>query len=116
VGENRPPRVGGQTGQRRVRDRAGARGQVARDRDAALPGYVVTGYHLLFVPGATPRDIVARLNAESVKALEAPVTKERLASLGLEPAGGTPADCAKLVKADIERWAPVVKAGGARPD
>jgi tripartite-type tricarboxylate transporter receptor subunit TctC len=50
------------------------------------------------------------------KALDLSATKERLASLGLEPVGGTAADCAKLVKADIERWAPVVKAGGARPD
>lgn len=84
--------------------------------ESALPGFVVTGFHLLFVPGATPAEIVTRLNAESMKALQLPATKERLASLGLDPAGGTPSDCAKLVKTDIERWAPVVKAGGARPD
>ena len=84
--------------------------------ESALPGFIVTGFHLLFVPGATPPDIVARLNAETVKALEQAAIRERLASLGLEPAGGTPAECAKLVKADIERWAPVVKAGGARAD
>ena len=50
--------------------------------ESALPGYVVTGYHLLFVPAATPSEIVARLNAEVVKALELPATKERFASLG----------------------------------
>ena len=84
--------------------------------ESALPHFVVTGFHLLFVPGATPAEIVAKLNAESVKALEAPATKERLASLGLEPAGGTAADCAKLVNTDIARWAPVIKASGARAD
>jgi tripartite-type tricarboxylate transporter receptor subunit TctC len=84
--------------------------------ESALPGYIVTGFHLLFVPGATPPDILARLNAESVKALQAPATRERLASLGLEAVGGSSDDCARLVKADIARWAPVVKAGGARPD
>jgi len=84
--------------------------------ESALPGYVVTGFHLMFVPGATPAEIVSRLNAEANKALESPATRERLASLGLDPAGGSTADCAKLVKADIERWAPVVKAGGARAD
>jgi tripartite-type tricarboxylate transporter receptor subunit TctC len=84
--------------------------------EGSLPGYVVTGFHLLFVPGATPPEILSRLNAESVKALQMPATRERLASLGLEPIGGTSADCAKLVKADIARWAPVVKSGGARPD
>ena len=84
--------------------------------ESALRGYVVTGFHLFFAPAATPADIVAKLNAETVKALESAPVKERLASLGLDPVGGTPADCAKLVKSDIERWAPVVKAGGARPD
>ena len=84
--------------------------------ETALPGYVVTGFHLLFAPGATPADIVSKLNAEAVKALESAPVKERLASLGLDPVGSTPADCAKHVRADIERWAPVVKAGGAKPD
>ncbi|RPI43490.1 MAG: hypothetical protein EHM59_15285 [Betaproteobacteria bacterium] len=84
--------------------------------EGALPGYIVTGFHLLFVPGATPAEIVARLNAETAKAMAQAATRERLASLGLEPVGGTAADCARLVKADIERWGPVVKAGGARPD
>lgn len=84
--------------------------------ESALPEYVVTGFHLLFAAGATPPEILARLSTESMKALESPAIRERLASLGLEPVGGTPAECAKLVKADIERWTPVVKAGGARPD
>jgi len=84
--------------------------------ESGLKEFIVTGFHLLFVPGATPPEIVARLNEESVKALETTALKERLASLGLEPMGGTPADCTKLVKADLERWGPVVKAGGARAD
>jgi tripartite-type tricarboxylate transporter receptor subunit TctC len=84
--------------------------------ESALPGYVVTGFHLLFAPGATPAEIVTRLNAESVRAIESAPVRERLAALGLEPVGGSTADCAKLVQADIARWGPVVKAGGARPD
>jgi tripartite-type tricarboxylate transporter receptor subunit TctC len=84
--------------------------------EGAVPGFVVTGFHLLFVPSGTPQEIVARLNGELNKALQLPATRERLASLGLEPVGGSSADCAKLVKADIERWAPVVKAGGMRPE
>ena len=84
--------------------------------EGALPGYIVTGFHLLFAPGATPPEILSRLNAEAVKAIQMPATRERLASLGLEPVGGSSADCAKLVKSDIARWEPVVKAGGARAD
>jgi tripartite-type tricarboxylate transporter receptor subunit TctC len=84
--------------------------------ESAVPGFIVTGFFLLMAPSATPAEIVARLNSETAKALESPAIRERLSSLGLEPAGGSPADCAKLVQADIARWAPVVKAGGAKPD
>jgi tripartite-type tricarboxylate transporter receptor subunit TctC len=84
--------------------------------ESAVPGFIVTGFHLLIVPGATPPEIVARLNAETLKALEAPAVRERLVTLGLEPAGTSPADCAKHVQTDIARWVPVVKAGGARAD
>ena len=57
-----------------------------------------------------------RLNAESVKAIESPAVRERLASLGLEPVGSSSADCAKLVRSDIERWGPVVKAANITID
>jgi tripartite-type tricarboxylate transporter receptor subunit TctC len=84
--------------------------------EAAVPGFIVTGFHLLLVPAQTPPDIVARLNGEMLKALESSVLKERLSTLGLEPAGSSPPDCAKHIAADIARWAPVVKAGGAKAD
>jgi tripartite-type tricarboxylate transporter receptor subunit TctC len=83
---------------------------------SAVPGFIVTGFHLLLVPAGTPTEIVSRLNAETLKALESPAVKERFGTLGLEPAGGSPAQCAKHITADIARWAPVVKAGGASPD
>ena len=84
--------------------------------ESAVPGFIVTGFHLLLVPGATPQDIVARLSSEAAKALESAALKDRLTTFGLEPVGSSPADCAKFVQADIARWAPVVKAGGARAD
>jgi tripartite-type tricarboxylate transporter receptor subunit TctC len=84
--------------------------------ESGVPGYVVTGFHLLLVPGATPADIVTKLNAETVKALESAAIREKLASFGLEPAGSSPAECAKFIQAQIARWAPVVKAGGIRVD
>lgn len=84
--------------------------------ESAVPGYIVTGFYLLMAPAGVPQEIVARLNAEVNKALETAAMKERLATLGLEPAGGSSADCAKLVANDIARWAPVVKTGGARAD
>ena len=102
----------------------GAGGQGARhcnDRrqtldESGVRGYVVTGFHLLLAPGATPADIVMKLNAETVKALESPAIREKLASFGLEPAGSSPAECAKFVPVQIALWTPVMKAGGIRAD
>jgi tripartite-type tricarboxylate transporter receptor subunit TctC len=97
-----------------------ARSPVAPDvptlNESAVPGYVVTGFYLLMAPGATPPEIIAKLNSETAKAIASPQIRERLSGLGLEPGGGSPADCAKLVREDVARWAPVVKAGGATPD
>ena len=97
-------------------NRSPAAPEVPTLTESALPGFVVTGFYLLMAPGGLPQDILARLNTETAKAMQTPAMKERLANLGLEPVGGTPAECAKLIAADIARWGPVVKAGGARPD
>jgi tripartite-type tricarboxylate transporter receptor subunit TctC len=59
---------------------------------------------------------VARLNSETLKALDSPVLKERLSTLGLEPAGSSTSECAKHIEADIKRWAPVIKIAGAKAD
>jgi tripartite-type tricarboxylate transporter receptor subunit TctC len=90
--------------------------EVPTVHESAVPGFIVTGFHLLIVPGATPPEIVAKLNAETLKALESPAVKDRLTALGLEPAGTSSSDCAKHIQTDIARWVPVVKAGGARAD
>ena len=90
--------------------------QVPTLDESGVRGYVVTGFHLLLAPGATPADIVAKLNAETVKALESPAIREKLASFGLEPASSSPAECAKFVPAQIALWTPVMKAGGIRAD
>jgi tripartite-type tricarboxylate transporter receptor subunit TctC len=42
--------------------------------------------------------------------------KERLATMGLEPVGSSSADCGKFIQAEISKWAPIVKASGAKPD
>jgi tripartite-type tricarboxylate transporter receptor subunit TctC len=90
--------------------------EVPTVHESAVPGFIVTGFHLLIVPGATPPEIVAKLNAETIKALESPAVRDRLTALGLEPAGTSSADCAKHIQTDIARWVPVVKAGGAKAD
>jgi tripartite-type tricarboxylate transporter receptor subunit TctC len=84
--------------------------------ESGLPGFVVTGYHLLLAPGATPAAIIGRLNAETAKALDSAAMREQLASFGLEPAGGSSAACTQFIQTEIARWTSVVKAGGITVD
>lgn len=63
----------------------------------------------LFAPAGTPKDIVARLNQETVKALSAPEVRETLTTQGAEPGGGTPQELSKLVQDDIGKWSKVVQ-------
>ena len=84
--------------------------------ETAVKGFVVTGFYIMMAPAGTPRDIIAKLNAESVKALQSPQFKERLAALGLEPVGSSPEAATAFIQAEISKWAPVVKAAGATAD
>ena len=70
----------------------------------------------MLAPAGTPRDIVAKLNSASVKALAAAEMRERLAAQGADPVGNTPEQFATFIKAEIDKWAKIVKASGARVD
>jgi tripartite-type tricarboxylate transporter receptor subunit TctC len=67
-------------------------------------------------PAGTPQAIVERLNKEIVAAVHAPEAKKRLAELGVDPVGNTPAEATKLVNDEIDRWASVVKTAGVKPE
>jgi tripartite-type tricarboxylate transporter receptor subunit TctC len=84
--------------------------------EAALPGYAVTSWFAVFAPAGTPPSIVSVLNREINKALSDPGLRRQLADQGIEPAGGTPAQLAAHVRAEIARWSKVVAESGARVD
>ncbi len=63
----------------------------------------------MYLPAATPREIVAKLNAEVNAILKSPDVIETLARQGLQPTGGTPQDLAELTASDLARWAKVIK-------
>jgi len=84
--------------------------------EAGVPGYEATQWYGVLAPAGTPREIVMRLNAEMVKALARPEVREKLAADGAIPVGNTPEQFGAHIKAEIARWAPVVKASGAQPD
>jgi tripartite-type tricarboxylate transporter receptor subunit TctC len=68
------------------------------------------------VPIGTPREIVARLNTEVVKALRAPDVVERLKSQGAEPVANTPEEFGAFMRAEIEKWGRLVKVAGMKAD
>jgi tripartite-type tricarboxylate transporter receptor subunit TctC len=84
--------------------------------ESAVPGFIVTGFFIMLAPAGTPREIVNKVNAEAARALQSADLRERLATLGLEPVGSTPEVAAAFIKAEIAKWAPVVKAAGMKAD
>lgn len=81
-----------------------------------LPGFEASSWFGLLAPAGTPPDIVNRLQQEVAKALNVPSIKERLTAQGAIPSGDTPQAFTSLIAAEIVKWAPVVKASGARVD
>lgn len=84
--------------------------------EAGVPGYESGVWFGLMVPAGTPKEVVARLNAEAVKGAKAPEFVKRMESLGYNIIPGTPEHMADMIKAEIARWTPIVKASGAKVD
>lgn len=70
---------------------------------------VVTSWHGILAPAGTPREIVNRLNAEWARIVVMPDTREQMLNAGFEPVSSTPEQFAELIKAEIVRWARVMK-------
>ena len=77
--------------------------------ESGLTGFDQGTWFGLLAPAATPKDIVAKVNAEVVKILRMPDVQKRLFEIGAEPVGNTPAEMAATIKSDTEKYAVVVK-------
>ncbi len=106
-------------GRARVLAVAGAR---RSDLVPEVPTFKELGYNLeasawyaLFAPAKTPKDVVERYARAAIEAVRAPDMKQRLEQMGLEPTGLGPAELARILKADYDKWGPVIKASGFKP-
>ena len=83
---------------------------------ANLPGFEMSAWQGVVVPAGTPKEIVARLNAEVNRAAQNPELRARLAAQGSEVLGGTSEQYAAYLRSELQRWTKVVKDAGARAD
>jgi len=84
--------------------------------EAGVPGYQSIAWYGIMAPGATPKEIIARLNREMGAVLDQPDIKGRLEELGSPPVHGTPEEFSAFIRAEIAKWGRVVKASGAKVD
>jgi tripartite-type tricarboxylate transporter receptor subunit TctC len=84
--------------------------------EAGVKGYESGVWFGLSVPAGTPRDIIMRLNTAAVQATKSPEFIKRMTDLGYNIIPGTPEQMESMLKAEIVRWTPIVKASGAKID
>ena len=84
--------------------------------ESGLPGYEVTPWFAVFVPAATPKPIVNKLNAALLDALKSPEIKAKFDGIGAEPLGTTPEELANYLNKEIERWGKVISTNNIKSD
>ena len=84
--------------------------------ESGLPGYETYTWNALFAPAGTPPEVIAKLNEAAVAAVKDPAVQAKLADVGASVVGSTPEELGEHVKAEMAKWAPVVKASGAQID
>jgi len=98
------------------RTRSAAVPDVPTIAESGFPGFEAVTWYSVVAPARIPRDAIERLNGEILQALGAAQVKERLSVLGFEIVGSPPDVLAAYIKSEIVKWAPVVKASGAKVD
>jgi tripartite-type tricarboxylate transporter receptor subunit TctC len=81
-----------------------------------VPGYATDTWYGIVAPAGTPKDVIAKLSAAAVKAIQSPTVRERLSLLGAEPAGTSPEEFRALLEREQKVWAKAVAISGAKAD
>jgi tripartite-type tricarboxylate transporter receptor subunit TctC len=84
--------------------------------EAGVPGVEVASWSAFLVPARTPRDVIEKIQADTVKALAEPAVKHKLEAGGVVIKGSTPDQAAAFLNAELEKWGRVIKAANIRPE
>ena len=95
-----------------TKKRTPAAPQMPTIAESGVPGFDVSSWYAIFAPRKTPPEIVRKVNADIVTALADPATRERLEQLGVVIVGSTPAELAAHLKAEMDKWGPVIQDAG----
>ena len=74
-----------------------------------------TGWYAMFAPAGVPKPTLDRLSKAAMAAIHDPGLKDKLVAMGLQPTGHAPAELARIMKADYDKWGPVIRASGWKP-
>ena len=96
--------------------RAAAAPELPTLAESGYPGFEATSWFALLAPAGTPVAIVRKLHQETVKALAEPDLRAKFSELGMDIVGSSPEQLAAIIKADIPKWAKVIKDSGAKLD
>ena len=82
--------------------------------ESGIPDYEVSGWYGLFAPSGTPREVVARLNAEVARILRLPDVKERFSRAGMRPVGNSQDEFVSYMKSEVAKWRRAVEITGVK--
>lgn len=82
----------------------------------SLPGLEIVSWQAIFAPPGVPKPIVDKLSTELIKAVKDPEISQKLVAMGIDPGGMSPAELAAFQKAEVQKWAKVIKAGNIKLD
>ena len=84
--------------------------------ESGFPGFEAYAWFSVLAPAGTSKAVVERLNREVNRVLTLPEVKDQYTKMGLIPGGGTPEQLESFIRADMAKWAKVIKAAGIKPD
>ena len=88
--------------------------QVPACTEVGMPGLDANAWHAVVAPAGTPKDIIRKLQQTLAQTLAQPEMRSQLAAAGAEPVASTPEEFAKFMRAESDKWARVIKAGGVK--